>query len=76
MGRACPDKVAQDGMGCVCVLGWGVGGLDIEAARPVVSAWECDFCQSRRSCEDRLAATGFSGLSLLKSLTSRTSPGD
>lgn len=24
MGRACPDKVAQDGMGCVCVC-WGGG---------------------------------------------------
>lgn len=37
---------------------------------------KCDFWQSWGSCEDRLAATGFSGLALLKSSTSRTSPGD
>lgn len=42
--------------------------------RTAVSVWEwAGFLADWGSCEDRLAALGFSGLALWKSPTSRTS---
>lgn len=59
-------------------MGWACPdkvARDGETLKPP-ELWFLHILAERGSCEDRLAAVGFSGLALLKSSTSRTSPGD